>query len=472
MNTALTIFILVLILGSSDATNPCFSNFYTNSAAYEICKEKPCFLMLYEAPYVFSTIRLMEEPALPFACNKIQRKNKHRGLKGLFFDIVDGISSIQEESGNATEFMCIYESSPKCSFDNTIRFMQEAAMSNSTGHQFIAGGYFIFLPHRRTTHTVQSAPWVSADTVLLYRRDWSLNSFGNAQKSIVLPFNWDAWVVVALFLILIFIGFFIYILNFLPCREFIPAMYWIFVGERNVVHGNDDVFELVAWETLKLSLKVLATVLILLYEIAVAFFIFRGSPPLINDIKQLQSLEVEQIAVWKEAAQETILARYVDIDGQYIGLNATKPPPWHRYNSQFEMIELLMNGKVKYVLTFDDILRYFLYQQRLCGKVSTAGLRKKELGGWYYSSALSKNVTDSFDKALLELHLDRTSILGETKYGEKSLDCGDAEQNVDGKVMSLLLMYTIVPILLIFGLFFAGAKFIKHLREHQQEHAD
>lgn len=140
MNTSGFTLLLLLMFQCSKATNACFSTFYSNSTAYEVCKEKPCFLLLSEAPYVFPTSQLEEEPALPFACNKRPRRKSHRDLRGLFFDTADGISSIQEESGSVTDFMCIYESSPKCSFDKVIRFIQEAANSNNTGHQFIGGG--------------------------------------------------------------------------------------------------------------------------------------------------------------------------------------------------------------------------------------------------------------------------------------------------------------------------------------------
>lgn len=475
MNLPLAIFLAVLMLSRSSATAACFSTFYTKPTAYDVCKEKPCFLILPEAPYVFPTRQVEEEPVLPFECNEVQRRKSHPGLRGLFFDTTDGIGSIQatkSKSGNITEFMCIYENSPNCTFDKTIQFIQEAANSNNTGHQFIAGGYFIFLPARRSAHTIQSAPWVSKDTILLYSRDLDLTSFRQAQENILLPFDSGAWLVVACFISAIIIFYIFYIIKFMPNWDLMPAIYWIFIGDRNTYHRDDDALELAAWKTLKTTTKVFFTLLILLYEIAVAFFIFRGEPPLISDIKQLQSLPLEQLGVWKEAADESILANYVDREGQYIGPNASKNPPWFRYNNQSEMIDVLLkNAKVKYILTFSDDVRYFLYHERLCEKVVTASLRKREMGGWYYSSAVPKEVTDSFDKALLKLHLDRSSDLGDSIYGARSLDCGDPEQNVGGKVMVLLLTYAIVPLLVIYILFLFGAIFIKYLRRHQRRRA-
>jgi len=266
----------------------------------------------------------------------------------------------------------------------------------------------------------------------------------------------------------ILIGFLIHITLFMPEWKLMPAMYWIFIGDRNIDREDDDAFEMAAWKTLKLSMTVFFTILILLYEIAVAFFIFSGNPPVINDIQQLQSLDINQIGVWKEAASERILANYVDRAGEYVGPQATKIIPWHRYNSQLEMIGLLANRKIKYVVTFEDDVKYFLYQQRLCGKVTTANLRLRSMGGWHYSSAVPKNVTDSFDDALLQLALDRVSSLGDT-YGSRSLDCGDVEQKVDGKVMTLLLSYSIAPLLGLFLLFLLCSIFIKYLRRHQKE---
>ena len=48
---------------------------------------------------------------------------------------------------------CIYATG--CSFDEAILFIQENVEKNS-GHYFIVGGYFAFVPHRRSVSVVQS----------------------------------------------------------------------------------------------------------------------------------------------------------------------------------------------------------------------------------------------------------------------------------------------------------------------------
>lgn len=113
------------------------------------------------------------------------------------------------------------------------------------------------------------------------------------------------------------------------------------MGERNTIHTEHDAFELSAWKPLTTSTKVFFPVLILLYEISVAFHIFKGEPPLFDDFKNLRSFDLEKLAVWKEAADEVILANYVDRKGLYLGPKATKSPPWFRCNTQLEMIQVL-----------------------------------------------------------------------------------------------------------------------------------
>lgn len=204
----------------------------------DLCKEKLCFLVLDHEPFILPTATLQNSPPYPFACNARQRDQENPGFGGLLFDVLDRLSAMQEDTSLLKDIMCVYaESRDKCTFDGSLQFMQDAHKSNNSGHMFIAGGRYIFLPQRRTPQTIQSAPWVSTDSVLMYARDSNSKTFYGALKNICKPFKFGAWIVVLGFAGGIIGGFILYGFFFSPYRSFRKGMYWIIIGE---IHNSKE----------------------------------------------------------------------------------------------------------------------------------------------------------------------------------------------------------------------------------------
>ncbi len=118
----------------------CVSSFQTSSRDFEICKREICFLVIIEKPYVFPDPVLTAAPSKPFLCR--DHDLLYPKLTGFFLDILHGAS---KRVPLVHESRCLY-AGLKCTFDNTVRFVGDAA-KNDTNYRFVAGGYLLFMEH-------------------------------------------------------------------------------------------------------------------------------------------------------------------------------------------------------------------------------------------------------------------------------------------------------------------------------------
>ncbi len=95
---------------------------------------------------MFPDPTLVAEQSKPFLCR--DHEVLYSKLTGLFFDILHAVS---KRVPQVRESRCIYAVS-KCTFDDTVRFVGDVA-KNDTNYQFVAGGYLLFMEHRRTRYT-------------------------------------------------------------------------------------------------------------------------------------------------------------------------------------------------------------------------------------------------------------------------------------------------------------------------------
>jgi len=107
-------------------------------------------------------------------------------------------------------------------------FHSEKTDVHLSTHQFIASGFYIHLPHRRTEYTKQSAAWRSLGSVLMYLSEGDSNSWYTAIRRIFIPFETGAWGVVAGYGLAILTLFIIFVILFLPKWEPDSAMKWFF----------------------------------------------------------------------------------------------------------------------------------------------------------------------------------------------------------------------------------------------------
>lgn len=443
----LLVFLLLILPFSSTEECPvgdCFPDYDTNSKAYDDCKTNLCFLVLPEPPFVIRNDTIeeklrLEKPVPPIPC-------KSEEFQGIFFDILKR-PELKEEHPDIKNAKCIYAGS-NCSFDGTICFMQESQKKN-TGHRFIAGGFFSFLPNRRTPFTINSAPVVTTSMTLVYNRSRVLNTFNHARHSIFSPFEGGAWGMVALFAVILVLCFALYLVTFCPHREFRPAIEWILAGKQ-----SQNPYEATSWRTLKVSVTVFLAVLILLYEVGIAVLLFRGGDPLIRDMDELKNLNLNKLIVAQAGASERILRHYTDNPAEL---------PWERGTSLEGMVEKLVNGTADYLFSFDKFVNYVINEKELCNRMTGILLGLQQVGGFYYGANIPVEIRDSIDKGLLALQLSRMVSEAENQYGNVPPDCGSENQNVDIRVMFLLLLITVGPLLILFLLFFATTLFTVYL---------
>jgi len=330
--------------------------------------------------------------------------------------------------------MCIYGGS-RCSFDGTIRFMQDAMQNNNT-HMFIAGGYFTNLPHRHSLYTLPSAPALTTNMVLLYNQANELNGIDHAFRTITGPFMPGAWIMVEVFGLALLSFFAIFYFRFRPRDN---ALAWFF-NERRNEHG----LEATTWFFLKTAGIVFFAGIVLLYEVGIAVNIFRGGDPFVEDIEQLKTLDLPMLAVPAGGASEIILKKFT-ISSKY---SDPTEFPWMRVTpSLSETVDLLQKGRAKYVFTFDKFARHVLFEKRLCNQLTLDFLQKQQTGGWYYSNNIPRPIVEWIDKEISEWHL--AYVPSSSKYGTRPLDCGSQRKKVDVLEMLLLLVFTVGLLLLL-----------------------
>ena len=333
------VFVCVLLiffkLGSCQLTEipdrGCVSSFQTSQGDFEICKKELCFLVINEKPYVFQGPVPTAAPSKPFLCR--DHDMLYPKLTGLFFEILHGVSKLVPQ---VRESRCIY-ADPKCTSDNTVRFVGDVAKKDPSC-RFVAGGYLLFLEHRRTRYTIRSHPWASDTMVVLFRPENAQKSFAQAWKQVLQPFEIDGWIFLLCYGLIFLLDVAIHSCRFSSARTLRRFMKWLASNDPS----ERGVWETASWNSLKFAVVVFCAVLILLYELSVVNFIIQGPDLLVDVISQLKTLRLWNFAVVKGAASKTVFKYAVGWNGK------RRKFPWVRGGSLEEIIELVKTKTVKY----------------------------------------------------------------------------------------------------------------------------
>lgn len=441
--------ICLLILATSQAQvvsrnrSGCVATFWTERKKFDKCRTHLCFIFKFDQPFVFDNEKLEKQPSHPFRCRA--RKRLYPGLDGLFFDVLDGVSlrEDQKASPNVRDAYCIYSGSDSCTFDGEVQFLNEAARNDSR-YMFIVGGYLNFMPNRRTNNAIQSAQTVTDSMVLMHRRNPATRSFQAAVTNVFEPFEWSGWLVAFGFALLIILVIGLYVQWFSNTSAHIqPNIFiWLINGVPLVTPEQRA-----AWRLLVLTVTVMATVVVILYELAVALSIFRGPGPIVSALWQLTGLGLTKFVVTKGGASESTLRIVVDKQGKLNGSNF----PWKRMNRMDDMITALLTEKsdVEYIFAFEKNIKFFLHKRKLCNSVSVTPLNLKTVGGWYYSTAVPMLVRTRIDKMLQHMWISQEAINNVNRFQEVPIDCGASYTKVDHSILFILLGVSVGPLLLI-----------------------
>lgn len=437
----------------------CVTTFFKDKSNFEECKTKLCFIFLHEQPFVYRNEKLEKEEPKPFPCRS--RHYLYPGLRGLFFDVLDAIGKYDSHIGkDIRDALCIYAGST-CTFDNEIRFIENSTAEN-TSYNFIAGGFLLFLPYRRTKNTITSSHIFIDNLVLIYRRDPEVGSWKESVKNILSPFQWRAWIVIVASISVLFLCACLFLYRFAPPGN---CLKWTVTPQ---LENNVPADERIAWISLKWAIAVLFTVLLLLYEISVALWIFRGPPPMVEDLQQLPGLGLDRYAVVANGASEAIFRNIVDKENKYLGNDAL----WTRGDRLNGILKLLLDksSKVDYVFNFRSNVKNELHESNLCSKVIWDPLPKEEIGGWYYSSSLPEATRARLDSALSSLWFDSENQFILKKYEEDSVKCPKMRNQVSYKTMLMVLGVWMVPFLLVFtvSIFSPCVGFCRRIRHESQ----
>ncbi len=431
----LTTLLTFFKLGSSQlaeiSDRGCVSPFRTSPGDFEICKTQLCFIIVDVNPYVFLDPALAAVPSKPFLCR--DHDILYSNLTGLFFDILRGVS---KQVPQVRESRCIFGGS-QCTFDNTVQFVGDVAKKDPS-YKFVAGGYLLFLENRRTRYTIHSQPWVSDSMVILFRPENARHSFSNAWKQVLQPFGIDGWVLLLCYGLIFLLGLTIHSYRFSRARTFHQFVRWFILSKPS----SRGVWETASWNSLRFAAVVFCAVLILLYELSVVNFIIQGPGLFVERVSELKGFGLENFAIEKEAAAETIFKYAVgwgEKRGKY---------PWVRASSLNETIKLVKNKTVKYGFSFETAIRYKLRMENLCDALVAEPTHKKDVGGWYYSSSVSEELRASIDKALSKLVLNETPEELMKNYGSSPLICGKTKGAIGYEVLVVLLALTVCPFLL------------------------
>ena len=401
----------------------CVSKFHEAPRQFDFCTNKLCFVIHPEQPYVFSEPTLLKSTG-GIPCNDTN-------FKGLFFDVLKEVSKSVPEVREAT---CIYVGND-CTFDNTVRFVQDAVKQNAS-YRFIAGGYLLFLPHRRSDETIQSHPWDSDVLVVLMRPDDASRSFASALKQVIQPFSIRGWGLLFGFLLIFLFGFIIHCLRFCPDRTFRGFVKWAILARQS----DRGVWETASWNSLKFSLVVFCAILILLYEISVVGFILTGKYEFVDKIEEFKSFRARDFAVIDGDASETIFKAAID-------WAAGKEPEWKQPKTMKGLTDLIVKRQVKYGIQFDTFVANVLHSENLCDSIVAVPTEKRDFGGWFYGSGVPIESRTRIDIALSTLALAKKPQTWIDRYGEAPLNCGKVAGRICYKVLLVLLLLTVAPFL-------------------------
>ena len=418
----------------------CVASFWTDRHWFEVCRTELCFIFQFESPHVLPSKKLKAEKPRPFRCSS--REQLYPGLNGVFFNVLNRVAGQEPEGARPStrDAYCVY-SGPDCTFDDEVSFIGDAvAASGDNNYKFIIGGRVMFMPNRRTVNIVQSAPIFTDSMVLMHRRRTPEHSFDNAWKNVFKPFKRASWLVGIVFLLIQVLVLITYAQCFSGAAQNQPnVVTWLVNG----VPGTNPEQKM-AWNLLVLGFTVFVTVLITLYELAVAFSIFHRPDPLVTSFNQLASLGLNRFGVVRESASETKFRILVDKESVFNDSTI----PWERMESLKTLITALKRKKLDYIFTYELNVKFHLYSQKLCDLISVSPLHLAAVGGWYYATTIESTVRTRIDKILN--HLWATEALQEMyKFDEKPLDCGASITQVDYSVLVILLGLTVAPLLVL-----------------------
>lgn len=265
--------------------------------------------------------------------------------KGFFFDLLHKISSVDDQvAGDIHNVLCILAS--RCTYNELLRFVANTSMLSSD-YKFLAGGCLSFIQNRMIPGVIPSVHRYVDSLSLMYRPRNGTGSYREALYHIFAPFQWGGWSLILLDAVLLCLCFAFFVWRYRPSNDRDEIMNWL-------VNSQDfpDIYQRLGWLMIPVGIIMFVTVLVLLYEIAVASFIFEGRSPLVTNMEQLAGLGLDKFAVTKGGASENIFRNTVE----YEGAN----PPWTAVDDVPEMITSILNRSVDYAFNWRTNFEYWV----------------------------------------------------------------------------------------------------------------
>ena len=464
---------------SSGATD-CMGHFNTHRKEFDVCRSVPCFLFKSEEPYVFVSPNLSR---LPFRCSERLERFKNPPY-GPFFNVIQQVPQLRDA-------YCVF-SGHECSFDDQVEFLQYAHENGGGDHQFIAGGILWTLSYRISPTAIPSVTFITGRILVLGPRKAPQLSARDAWNAVFGPFEKNAW----LYIISLIITFIVLRagLAFLFTKPILwRAVFWNFFGEYetaqkiqdkaveannqnggnsgniddstdehndsahtnisggmdeelNETRQNREILEFYNkyWMT---AFKMFFALTILFYELALFTHVFEilTRPPFKN-IRNLNSIELDEFTMLKGAAQEYLFKISADPDNFYEG----KEPPWHPQRSLDDVYNALLH-EGKYALSYEQVLQYKDYSREVCSELTYYRTNSKAQfyqGSWYYSVDVPQQTRLEIDKTITYLveHGIMDQLLDHTKSDIDN--CGRAMARISFTILILPLIPVTISIML------------------------
>ncbi len=373
-------------------------------------------MILPENPYV------IPNPEVESPSSRLFRCLDNDASSGVFFDVLKRAGKSVPE---VREARCVY-GGRNCSFDNSVRFIEDTAKLNGS-HRFIAGGFLLFMPHRRTQYTIHSQPWFSEKMVVLHRPGGARRLFESAWRQVILPFSNTACllsfgIVSLLCIARRFIDF-----RLSGKRRTRPSVRWFDFSKPNAQGVSET------------ACFVFFAGLILAYEVACLAML---DPVNISNIEGLKSLGLRNYAIVEGDASETLFRYAVGWE------NEKGKVPWVPVRTLGDAITLVRNKSVKYAFSSETAVATILWRDKLDDEICAIPTVKRDSGGWYYGIGIPRRLRQKIDKALGTLVLDdvpRKSLEG---LELPPIDCGKLAVALDYKVLIFFPLLIVAAIII------------------------
>ncbi|KAI0561095.1 hypothetical protein FGB62_93g035 [Gracilaria domingensis] len=196
---------------------------------FETCKEKVCFLLMREPPFVtyekdfFHNEKNVKNMQLPFLC---KNQKERPSLAGSALKLL--------KSTSARDELCVWAGPVEsCTWNAIVDFV--AVMGNREGYQFAVVGPMLETPQRKCSHFASSS-WWDGRIVVLGRNTRENRASVHPVRQLISPFQKETWIVVgsviALFVIVCLI--IVYRFHVFRGKSLITAItaYFVIMGER------------------------------------------------------------------------------------------------------------------------------------------------------------------------------------------------------------------------------------------------